>query len=49
MARGTTFYAWCGVYNKYGNLWVYGRTSDDATGWIYSKDLTKESGSVKTC
>ncbi|MFJ5800335.1 SH3 domain-containing protein [Streptomyces decoyicus] len=49
VARGTTFYAWCGVYNKHGNLWVYGRTSDDSTGWIYSQDLTKESGSVKIC
>ncbi|MFJ6013447.1 hypothetical protein [Streptomyces sp. NPDC092952] len=50
VAPGTTFYAWCGVYNKYGNLWVYGRLAGGETkGWIYSKNLTLESGSVKIC
>lgn len=47
---GTTFYAWCGVYNKYGNLWVYGRLAGgESKGWIYSQNLTKESGSVNVC
>ncbi|MEU8624070.1 hypothetical protein [Streptomyces sp. NPDC048669] len=47
---GVTFYAWCGVYNKYGNLWVYGRVAGSETkGWIYSGNLTKESGSVNIC
>jgi hypothetical protein len=50
VAPGTKFHAWCGVFNKHGNFWVYGRVGDGQTkGWIYSKNLTLESGSVKTC
>ncbi|MGW4883558.1 hypothetical protein [Streptomyces murinus] len=50
VAPGATFYAWCGVYNKYGNFWVYGRLAGGQTkGWFYSENLTLESGSVNIC
>ncbi|MCH0567690.1 hypothetical protein I3F60_00140 [Streptomyces sp. MUM 136J] len=50
VAPGTTFCAWCGVYSKYGNFWLHGRLAGGQTkGWIHSKNLTPESGSVKIC
>ncbi|MBR8641173.1 hypothetical protein KEF29_22260 [Streptomyces tuirus] len=48
--QGVKFHAWCGVYNKHGNFWVYGRVDGGQTkGWIFSENLTLDSGSVKIC
>ncbi|WP_125934353.1 hypothetical protein [Streptomyces sp. WAC 06738] len=48
--NGATFYAWCGVYNRYGNWWVYGRIAGTETkDWIYGQNLILRSGSVRVC
>lgn len=47
---GTTFYAWCGAENVYGNFWVYGRIAGTSTqGWVSAGSLAFQSGGVNDC
>ncbi|WP_406503399.1 hypothetical protein [Streptomyces sp. NBC_00212] len=50
VSANTRFYVWCGYYNAYGNLWLYGRISgSETTGWESFDNFTWITGGWNLC
>ncbi|WP_353941621.1 hypothetical protein ABII15_08265 [Streptomyces sp. HUAS MG91] len=48
---GAIFYAWCFTHNKYGNIWIYGRSAKtDRMGYVFDDHLIGTNhGSLNLC